>query len=96
MEVCLFLYFYEICYSSTLPNMLPIFITYAYIILLDGQNCLVMTKHCLLFLLPKSVMPHQAGEFLHLLLVLICLPLCLALDDVLVYIPSTNEEVGAD
>ena len=96
MEVCFFKYFDEICYSSTLPNMLPLFNTYAFIILLDGQKRLVMTKHCLVFLLPKSVMPHQAGEFLHLLLVLICLPLCLALDDVLVYIPSTNEEVGAD
>ena len=70
--------------------------TYAFIILLDGQKCLVMTKHCLFFLLPKSVMPHEAGESLHLLVVLICLPLCLALDDVLVHIPSTNEEVGTD
>ena len=96
MELCLFLYFYEICYSSTLLNVLPIFITYAYIILLDGQNCLVMTKHSLLFLFPKSVMPHQAGEFLHLLLIFICLPFFLASDDILVNIPSTNEEVGAD
>ena len=77
-------------------NMLPLVITYAFIILLDGQKCLVMTKHCLLFLLPKSVVPHQAGEFLHLLLVLICLPLCPAFEDVLVDIPSTNEGIGAD
>ena len=42
LELYLFLYFYEICYSSTLLNVLPIFITYAYINLLDGQNCSIL------------------------------------------------------
>ena len=75
---------------STLIN------TYAFIILLDGQKCLVLTKHCLFFLLPKSVMPHEAGESLHLLLILICFPFFLASDDIPVNIPSTNQEVGTD
>ena len=67
--------------------------TYGSIILFNGQKLLVM-EH--VFLLPESVMSHQATESLYLLLVFSRLSLCLALEDVFIHIPHTNEHIGGD